>query len=173
MNLKKVSYIKKFLTISSQKEVYVVKIYELQADSPDIIKRSIADLLSQQRTRTEDKAAYDALVNGINLAASSKLNSRLLIAEKENEVVGIAFYNVGISLNHGGPYIWLNELFVHEEWRNRGIARKLLLHIIYWAEKEGLKSIELETGINNSVTKHLYNSLGFHEIISKRYRFTF
>jgi GNAT superfamily N-acetyltransferase len=80
---------------------------------------------------------------------------------------------LGISIRIGGPYLWLNELYVHEEYRNKGIARKLLLHLIYWAERDGIKSIELETGINNSVTKHLYNSLDFHDIISKRYAFNF
>jgi GNAT superfamily N-acetyltransferase len=88
-------------------------------------------------------------------------------------VLGLAFLNIGINLRSGGYYIWLNELYVHNEHRNKGIGRKLLLHVIYWAEKEGFKSIELETGISNAVTKHLYNSLDFHDIVSKRYGFSF
>jgi GNAT superfamily N-acetyltransferase len=148
-------------------------IYDLRHHSSDEKKNKVAKLLSQQITRSDDKATFDTLLNGIHLAVSGEYGANILIAEQNDEIVGLAFYNVGVNLNSGGPYIWLNELYVNEESRNQGIARKLLLHLIHWAETEGIKSIELETGINNSVTKHLYNSLGFQEIISKRYRFTF
>lgn len=148
-------------------------IYELNKESSKSTIKKVADLLSQQITRSEEREAYDKLLNGIHLALSGEYDAKVLVAEHKEDIVGVAFYNTGVDLNNGGAYIWLNELYVHEEWRNQGIARKLLLHIIHCAETKGIKSIELETGINNSVTKHLYNSLGFHEIVSKRYRFTF
>jgi GNAT superfamily N-acetyltransferase len=150
-----------------------LNIYEIKKDASESVKRKIADLLTQQRTRSEAKEAYDNLLNGINLALCSEYQTHIVVAEKDSDIYGVAFFNIGVNLNIGGPYMWLNELYVHEEYRNQGIARKLLLHVIYWAEKEGIKSIELETGVNNSVTKHLYNSLGFYDIISKRYGFTF
>ncbi|MDN4073731.1 GNAT family N-acetyltransferase [Fictibacillus terranigra] len=148
-------------------------VYEVPADATDDLKKKIADLVSQQRTRSEDDGSYQKVLSGISLAIRKDSNSGVIIAEEAGEVHGIAFYNLGISLPLGGPYLWLNELFVRENSRNKGIARKILLHLIHWAEREGIKSIELETGINNSVTKHLYNSLDFHDIVSQRYQFNF
>jgi GNAT superfamily N-acetyltransferase len=150
-----------------------MKIYNLKDDPSDEKKIKVANLLSKQITRSNEKEAFDKLLNGIHLAVSGEYDANILIAEKNDEIIGIAFYNVGVNINNGGPYLWLNELYVEEESRNQGIARKLLLHIIHLSENKGIKTIELETGINNSVTKHLYNSLGFQEIVSKRYRFTF
>ncbi|MCQ6265501.1 GNAT family N-acetyltransferase [Fictibacillus sp. WQ 8-8] len=148
-------------------------VYEVPADATEDLTKKIADLISQQRTRSEDDGSYQKVLNGISLAIQKDSNSGVIIAEEAGEILGVAFYNIGISLPLGGPYLWLNELFVRENARNKGIARKILLHLIHWAEREGIKSIELETGINNSVTKHLYNSLDFHDIVSQRYRFNF
>ncbi|TLS37986.1 GNAT family N-acetyltransferase [Pseudalkalibacillus caeni] len=128
----------------------------------------------KQMTRPNNEETYNLILNGINLALEESSPSKIVVAEsKENEIIGVAFFNIGISLTNGGPYIWLNELYVDPDYRNRGVGRKLLLHVIYWAEHEGIKTIELETGINNEVTKHMYNSLGFYDIVSKRYGFSF
>jgi GNAT superfamily N-acetyltransferase len=150
-----------------------MKVYEVPAQADDELQKKIADLLMQQMTRTHTEETYQTLLNGIQQSLQEGSLSKIVIAEEQGTVLGLAFFNIGISLKKGGKYIWLNDLFVHNEHRNRGIAKKILLHVIHWAENEGLKGIELETGINNSVTKHLYNSLGFHDIISKRYGFTF
>lgn len=139
---------------------------------PSLIKK-IASLLMQQMTRHNTQEAYNLLLNGIQLALKEESPAHIIVAEENEEILGVAFFNVGISLKMGGRYVWLNDLFVHKEFRNRGIAKKMLLHLIRWSEKENIRGIELETGVNNSVTKHLYNSLGFYEIVSDRYCFNF
>jgi GNAT superfamily N-acetyltransferase len=150
-----------------------MKIYRVTNDVESNHIEEIAQLFLQQRTMDNEPEEYSRTITGIKLALENPDKSGIIVAEDENSIIGLAFFNLGVSIRIGGPYLWLNDLFVHEEHRNRGIARKLLLHLIYWAERDGIKSIELETGINNSVTKHLYNSLDFHDIISKRYAFHF
>ncbi|MCF6409237.1 GNAT family N-acetyltransferase [Pseudalkalibacillus salsuginis] len=150
-----------------------MKIYEVDREISHATRQSIANLLTQQRTSHEKSGTYDQILTGIHLALESKDTAYIVVAEIEEEIVGVAFFNIGISLARGGHYMWLNELYVQEDQRNKGIARKLLLHVIYWAERNGIKSIELETGINNAVTKHIYHSLGFYEVVSKRYGFSF
>ncbi|MDR7071985.1 GNAT family N-acetyltransferase [Fictibacillus barbaricus] len=150
-----------------------MKIYRVTNDVESNHIEEIAQLFLQQRTMNGEPEEYSRTITGIKLALENPDKSGIIVAEDEGSIIGLAFFNLGVSIRIVGPYLWLNDLFVHEEHRNRGIARKLLLHLIYWAERDGIKSIELETGINNSVTKHLYNSLDFHDIISKRYAFHF
>lgn len=133
----------------------------------------IVNLLMQQMTRHDTEEAYALLLNAINLALEEDSPAHIIVAEENDSILGAAFFNVGISLKMGGHYVWLNDLFVHNDYRNRGIAKKMLLHLIRWSEKENIRGIELETGVNNQVTKHLYNSLGFYEIVSDRYCFNF
>jgi GNAT superfamily N-acetyltransferase len=151
----------------------VMNVYQLSSQTDEETIEKVSNLLMKQITRSDQNGSYEKLVKGVKLALEEQTASRIVIAESDDEVLGVAFFNIGVSLASGGPYIWLNELFVDPDARNQGIGRKLLLHVIYWAENEGIKGIELETGINNAITKHLYNSLGFHDIVSNRYGFTF
>ncbi|MEB1806208.1 MAG: GNAT family N-acetyltransferase [Bacillaceae bacterium] len=150
-----------------------MKIFEVPTDADQSLRIRIADLLMGQMETLGKEDAYDRLLEAINLALQEGSSAHIFVAELEGAIIGAAFFNIGISITKGGHYIWLNDLYVHKEYRNRGIAKKLLLKIIYWSENEDIKGIELETGINNEATKALYNSLGFYDIISKRYGFRF
>lgn len=148
-------------------------VYELPKNADETMRDKVADLFMQQISMHGEKNAYQLVRAGIDQALAENSLSHIIVAEHEDTFLGMALLNTGISLRDGGKYVWLNELYVHDEYRNKGLGRKLLLHIIYWAENEHIKTIELETGISNNVTKHLYNSLGFYDVVSKRYGFRF
>jgi GNAT superfamily N-acetyltransferase len=150
-----------------------MQIFEVKHDASRELKEKVARLFMQQISVDDSEDSFKHAMDAIELTLSPHSSSRVIIAENNGEIYGLAFLNIGISLRLGGPYLWLNELFVHDELRNLGIGKKLLLYIIHLAENEGIRSIELETGVNNSVTKHIYNSLGFYEVVSNRYGFTF
>ncbi|RKL67836.1 GNAT family N-acetyltransferase [Salipaludibacillus neizhouensis] len=125
--------------------------------------------MEEQMNSLSDNDHSAPLTQTISLALEKNSNAEFFVVELNDIFVGCAFLNSGISLGKGGPYIWLNDLYVMKEYRQQGIAKKLLLKVLQWAEQEGYKGIELETGISNAATKKLYNSLGFYDIISKRY----
>ncbi|HET7580910.1 MAG TPA: GNAT family N-acetyltransferase [Bacillales bacterium] len=150
-----------------------MEVYELPNDADEAMRENVTDLFMQQISMHGEGHARQRVRSGIDQVLDTDSNSKIVVAEEDGMVLGMALLNIGISLRDGGKYLWLNELYVHNETRNKGIGRKLLLHIIYWAENEHIKTIELETGISNSVTKHLYNSLGFYDVVSKRYGFRF
>ncbi|RXI98738.1 GNAT family N-acetyltransferase [Anaerobacillus alkaliphilus] len=116
-----------------------------------------------------DSHALTNLTKAIDLALLEGSPAKIFIVQEAEQIVGLAFFNIGISLEKGGHYMWLNDLYVHKDFRQKGIAKKLLLHTLFWAEQNDLKGIELETGVNNIATKRLYNSFGFYDIVSKRY----
>ncbi|WP_416151290.1 GNAT family N-acetyltransferase [Salipaludibacillus sp. HK11] len=130
---------------------------------------AIKDLMMTQMNSLGVSVTEESLLLTIEQVLSLQSNAEFFVAIKNDQVVGCAFLNKGIALDKGGAYIWLNDLYVRDNFRRQGIARKLLLKILYWAEHNEFKGIELETGVNNAATKKLYNSLGFYDIISKRY----
>ncbi|MDZ5783662.1 MULTISPECIES: GNAT family N-acetyltransferase [Marinococcus] len=150
-----------------------MQVYKVPTDTEQYVRNQIADLLMGQMDSIGMKDAYRFLQRAIDLSLDSDSTAHIFVAETEEQIVGAAFLNIGISLEKGGYYVWLNDLYVDQQYRNRGIAKKLLLKIIYWAEHNDIKGIELETGVNNAATKALYNSLGFYDVISKRYGFRF
>lgn len=52
-------------------------------------------------------------------------------------------------------------VFVHPEWRQEGLARRLLMSIEGHAKKIGLLQIHLSVNSENQRAKNLYESLGF------------
>ena len=150
-----------------------MKVFHLTSESSDELKQKAAELFMQQISVSHTEDSFEKAMRAINLSIAPHSQSRLVVAELDGCLLGLALLNIGISLKIGTRYLWLNELYVDHNYRNKGIGKKLLLYIIHWAEQEDIKAIELETGVNNSVTKHIYQSLGFYEIVSKRYGFTF
>ena len=58
--------------------------------------------------------------------------------------------------------VWLlNDLFVDQSARGRGVGRALMDAVIAFARETGRGRIELETAVDNAVARRLYESLGF------------
>ncbi|MDG5789184.1 GNAT family N-acetyltransferase [Evansella sp. AB-P1] len=146
-----------------------MKIYKVNKLNYGDVGYKIAKLMMEQMDALSENIREEELFETIELALTPSTGTEFFVAEKNEEIIGCAFLNSGISLDKGGKYIWLNDLYVQKKHRRKGVAKNLLLKVLYWAEQEEFKGIELETGINNEATKKLYNSLGFYDIVSKRY----
>jgi len=84
---------------------------------------------------------------------------RGLIAEWEGQVVGYALF-FGFYSTWKGSGIFLEDLFVREAFRGRGIGRALLSEVARIAQKEGSYAIRWEVlGWNEPAIK-FYKSLG-------------
>jgi GNAT superfamily N-acetyltransferase len=84
---------------------------------------------------------------------------RGLIAEWEGQAIGYALF-FGFYSSWKGPGIFLEDLFVREAFRSRGIGRALLSEVARIAQQEGSYGIRWEVlGWNESAIK-FYKSLG-------------
>lgn len=63
------------------------------------------------------------------------------VDDASNDVTGFCFFNTGIGLESGGRYLWLNEIHIRSDCRNRGIGRSMLAYMIDWAGKNGYIAI--------------------------------
>ena len=52
----------------------------------------------------------------------------------------------------------------HRDFRRQGFGRKLLVHALMQAQKEGAKTALLEVRVSNLVAQDMYHNLGFVEI---------
>ena len=147
-----------------------MKVERVTKPAEDATIEQLTDLMSEQMDQISVGLPRETLKQTIETALQPESNSQFFIGRtSDHTIVGLAFLNIGIGLDKGGHYIWLNELYVRKDMRQQGVAKRILLHLLHWAENEGFKGIELETGMNDEATKRLYNSLGFYDIVSKRY----
>jgi len=77
----------------------------------------------------------------------------------DEQTVGfIAYY---VSRFYKGSILFLA---VRQQYRKRGIARKLVEHAIKRLASRGVQVIELFTHINNEAAQRLYESIGFQRV---------
>ena len=85
---------------------------------------------------------------------------RILVAIEDNKIVGLIIYQKIIW--DTALKVFIDEVGVKKEYRNKGIATQLLKKVEEDAKKEGLVTIEL---ISNMKSKafNLYKKLNYHE----------
>ncbi len=98
-------------------------------------------------------------------------NSLFLVAEDDGRIVGHLTLQGG-KRRHVRHAATLG-ITVAEEWRNRGVGRRLITDALHWARDGGvLTRIELFVFTRNTNAIHLYESCGF-EVEGRRRHSTF
>lgn len=105
-------------------------------------------------TAAELVPATQALCDGSDRGA-------LLIARRAGAAVGVAALTFTWSLEHAGRVAWLEELYVLERERNRGIGRALLEHACAVAGAAGCRAVDLEVAEDHARAEALYRRQGF------------
>ena len=75
--------------------------------------------------------------------------------------VGYLIVTFGWSVEFGGMESFLDELFVREAVRGRGIATEALIALIPELEAAGVRAVHLEVATDNARAAKLYGKLGF------------
>ena len=78
-----------------------------------------------------------------------------------HKVVGLCTVQTLISTAEGGPVGLLEDLIVAADFRNQGIAKKLLAEVACWAERRGLKRLQLLADKNNAPALAFYQKQGW------------
>ena len=87
----------------------------------------------------------------------------ILVAESSNvnKVVGMCTIQTLISTAEGGQVGLLEDLVVAAGFRHKGIGTKLLAEAVYWAERRGLKRLQLLADKNNLPALGFYTKQGW------------
>ena len=99
---------------------------------------------------------------GLNLLLNSEKDC-ILVAESLNDhkVLGMCTVQTLISTAEGGTVGLLEDLIVAVDFRNQGIASKLISEAVNWAECRGLKRLQLLADKNNLPALNFYQKQGW------------
>jgi len=85
------------------------------------------------------------------------------------EPIGVAVVAFTWTLEHGGLVGWLDELFVVPAQRGRGLGKRLLEHVLWFARQAGCHAVELEVESGHARAEHLYARAGFTSRARRRW----
>ncbi|WP_435236777.1 GNAT family N-acetyltransferase [Psychromonas sp. PT13] len=86
-----------------------------------------------------------------------------LIAIDDGNLLGFATLYQGFSSISLRKYWALNDLYVRDKARGKGIGSKLLDAVDRYAITTNAKGVELEVSIGNKSAQHLYEQFGYEE----------
>lgn len=121
----------------------------------------IATLFDAYRVFYEQESNVEAAKDFV-LARVQNHESILFAAIIKNEFVGFTqLYPTFSSVAMKKAFI-LNDLFVAENHRKKGVAQALMDYAFKFAEDQQARFIALETGANNTNAQALYKKMGMH-----------
>jgi ribosomal protein S18 acetylase RimI-like enzyme len=107
------------------------------------------------------------LFNGITIEPSTieeriKTNHEIIIvAEYKEDILGFGCAQIFTSFCYPNAIMEITELYVREEYRKNGIARKIINKIEEFGSETNISEIRIETGSNNIEAKNLYAVMGY------------
>lgn len=130
------------------------------------------------RMRPEDEPSFLALTRAFyeherfdfDPAASGRMARHLLanpqvgvvyLARREGRPVGYAVLTHGYSLEFGGPFVLLDEIFVLPEVRGTGLGKRLIDAAAAYCRANGCGYLRLEVQKKNARAVAIYRTYGF------------
>ena len=121
---------------------------------------AVAALLAAFR----DHLGYDQPTDASMLASVERIigrdDSEYLLAG-DDEPVGVVQVRYRWSVWWGAEDCWLEDLYVSDQARGRGVGRALTQAVIDRAAARGCRRVELDVNSENPAAMALYRSLGF------------
>lgn len=86
---------------------------------------------------------------------------KLYVIKKELETIGYIVLTFGYSFGYNGRDAFIDEFYIKEAFRNKGIGKKTMDFIAEKAKTFDVKAIHLEVEHHNENAKHLYASKAY------------
>lgn len=139
----------------------MLKIEAYQSGFPAEYEASIFRLFQKQMEEIGTPKSLEHIQRAVANIFQKSRQAVVFVGYDENVPVAFAFGNIGVGLQSGGDYFWLNELYVEADYRRQGYATVLLARVGKWLKEKGIHYIACVTGRQNTSAQRLYQKNGF------------
>jgi GNAT superfamily N-acetyltransferase len=117
--------------------------------------------LSVQLARHVDEAEPALSYEGLRAShVGPDAPMKLLLAERDGDVVGLAAWTVVHELFSGGPALFLSDLVVDRDARGQGVGHALMDGVKAWAVAAGVRKLGWDVWHANASAIAFYAGLG-------------
>ena len=116
-----------------------------------------------RRFYVEDRIPLDEprVRRGLEQLLADAALGAVLFAEAKGERVGYLVLGWCFSIEQGGRFVLLDELYLVPAVRGQGLGRQALALAAQWARQQGAAVMRLEVNHHNARAKALYLSCGY------------
>jgi GNAT superfamily N-acetyltransferase len=140
-------------------------IREANAEDVEGVATAVASLLAELGGRMPTRAEMEAEVQAL---LDDPQGGSVLIAEADGAIVGVLTASWQRAIHVPGVYATIQDLWVHEDWRSRGVGAELVEAIASQARTRGVSRLEVglprETFAAIASTESFYRRSGFEHL---------
>ncbi|MBI4937022.1 MAG: GNAT family N-acetyltransferase [Nitrosomonadales bacterium] len=122
----------------------------------------LAELLAELFTLENDfHPDRERQLRGLRLILDNPALGRLFVLRDQGRVAGMANVLITVSTSEGCRVAVLEDVIVRNGYRDKGLGRRLVEHILCWAKAEGMTRVTLLADRDNKAALDFYRKLGF------------
>lgn len=130
---------------------------------PDRNLRELLDLVAACHAFQGVSVAAAAREKALAELVGNETLGQVWLLRKDGAVIGYAAICYGFSIEFGGRDAFLDELFIAEPWRGRGLGAEALATLKRWLVDAGLVALHLEVDRDNARAKAAYVRARFED----------
>ena len=88
-------------------------------------------------------------------------HGRIWLIHHDGECAGYVALCLGYSVEFAGREAFIDELYLHEPYRGRGIGRAAIDEVVRQAAALGVRAVHLEVAQGNETAQRFYSAMGF------------
>lgn len=122
----------------------------------------LAELLAELFTLENDfRPDREKQLRGLRLILDNPALGRLFVLRDQGRVAGMANVLITVSTAEGCRVAVLEDVIVRNEYRGKGLGRRLVEQVLWWAKAEGMTRVTLLADRDNEAALAFYRKLGF------------
>ena len=118
----------------------------------------VSALLDQE---SEFQSDQDKQRRGLSMIIENSSAGAIYTARSDGSIQAMVSLLYSISTAEGGPVCWLEDMFVREDCRKRGLGSRLLQFALDDARSSGFLRVSLLTDASNAPAQAIYRRNGF------------
>jgi GNAT superfamily N-acetyltransferase len=130
---------------------------------------AVLRLLAAQFEELEIPVPEARLAEAVDGVFADPRRGFFLLGRVDGRPVGLAYMSHQWTLEHGGPMVRLEELYVEPALRSRGLGRQLLRAACDQARAGGARAVDLEVEAAHPRAARLYLGEGFRPLERRRF----
>lgn len=138
---------------------------EAGVEDVERVAAAVASLLTELGGRMPSRAEMEAEVQAL---LDDPQGGSVLVAETDGAIVGVLTASWQRAIHVPGVYATIQDLWVHEGWRSRGVGAELVEAIASQARSRGVSRLEVglprETFAAVASTQSFYRRNGFEHL---------
>lgn len=109
----------------------------------------------------EEISFSSAVVEVLGELIKNEIFGKCLIVTLDGQLIGYSVLTYGFSLEYGGRYSFIDEIYISEQHRSLGLGARLLEAVEDHARKLGIGTVHLEVDHDNINAHRFYVRQGF------------